>query len=202
MVYEVRRERWNNEVAPEEAQPGTDYAITFNPDGGNPAFDDSVNKLYKGNVSMNMVGYLSAVKTKVFDKLRYAEVRVCLEISRLGRMHFHGWIRILNVPMFYLLDLQHLMGYGTFSICNIKDTKISDKYSDWTEYVQKGLHLWQEMPQLVNPWVQSAGWGVALATAAPIADGGVGEPSSSTEGRALARPPRKVKQKNRSKLIY
>jgi len=44
-----------------------------------------------------------------------------MEISSLGRLHFHGRIQINEIPMFLSTDLKRLMENGTLEIDSISD---------------------------------------------------------------------------------
>jgi len=62
-----------------------------------------------------------------------------VEISKLGRLHFHGTIKISTLWKFYYYDVPKLMKDGAFEIDTIS------KYEEWMAYVDKNKDEMYEM---------------------------------------------------------
>lgn len=110
-------------------QPGTTYTFTLNPES-QPALYQT-NKIQKW--------YCDIIKD--MSKLKACIYELNLEISKLGRLHYHGWIRITTPWRFYLEDIPYLCTVGSFEIDTISDM------DEWQRYMDKNKI---EMLQMCN----------------------------------------------------
>lgn len=114
-------------VKPEDVKEGQWYSFSYNPQT-QPLFE----RFYK--VKLNTLEQWSQEHVKLFTTLRHCKVSVALEISQKGRFHYHGYIKILSNPEFYLTDLARLRDNGTYEIDFINDEL------KWIQYVLKQEH--------------------------------------------------------------
>lgn len=108
-------------IKPEEVVINTNYAFSFNPE------DQPCTSVFY-NVKIDEFESWSKKQYKTFSILRYSTIQTFMEISKGGRLHFHGYIKINDIPNFYFYDLKRLMKEGTFEIDFIKDPLIWDLY--------------------------------------------------------------------------
>lgn len=111
-------------IPPEEIEKGRGYTFNFNPED-QPSRDGS--GVFKRNTFCE---FDERVK-KVLSRCGNATIKAVWEISRKGRWHLHGTIKIHNVIEFYINDLQRLMFHGTLEIDTISDI------SKWETYCYK-----------------------------------------------------------------
>jgi len=104
---------------PPEENFGQNLTFTFNP-------SDSIEWQNKGPTSNHLKDWIEKYH-KVFDKCSSAVIECRPELSKLGRMHWHGSIKIVS-QMFYLKDIHLLKLNGTFEIDTISDPMIWDLY--------------------------------------------------------------------------
>lgn len=62
------------------------------------------------------------------NRLHYCKYTLFTEISKSGRLHYHGTIKIEEIAMFYYHDVPLLKHIGTYEIDTIKDHKIWKTY--------------------------------------------------------------------------
>lgn len=74
---------------------------------------------------------------RTFRKSTNAMYDLNLELSRAGRLHYHGKIKILNIINFYIQDLPHLADEGVIEIDTIKDSEVWEKYCHKQELLMK-----------------------------------------------------------------
>lgn len=113
-------------MAPEDIEPLREYTFTLNPD------DDHQYWAYPDRIDM-----VKEWGIHVIDKLS-AQISLYIEISRLGRLHFHGtikWNGSKQVLAFYCNELHDVLKHGQIEIGNI------DSLSEWSEYCQKSKHI-------------------------------------------------------------
>lgn len=79
-----------------------------------------------------------------------SEFRLYIEISPMGRFHFHGWMCIKNIMNFYLYDVKTLTMERTCVIKEIEDPDV------WEEYTLKQQHIIQRYleSELYGPLVR------------------------------------------------
>lgn len=108
----------------EEMKPGGLYTLTFNPEE-----QPLVERFY--NIKLNTLSGWSNLNEERLTTLRYAEIDIVTEISSKGRLHYHGYIYILDPVNFIFYDLRKLKHYGTYEIDHINNEDV------WRTYVYK-----------------------------------------------------------------
>lgn len=89
----------------------------------------------------------------------YAYYKFYTELSPTGRIHYHGWITIINPLRFYLGDVHRLTTFGTLSVKIIPTLEDFDEWEIYcikqahimTLYDKKGkilLHSWCNVPKM------------------------------------------------------
>lgn len=68
---------------------------------------------------------------KLLKSLKHANYYMYPELSGKGRIHYHGWLEIHDVPQFYLMDVPRLIEHGHIKI----DTH--DGTDKWDIYITK-----------------------------------------------------------------
>lgn len=120
--------RWKI-MSPEDAEENIDYSFTINID------PDLIRKY--SNLTNQYYQYLNKLKL-----LKYCTYEIFFEISKLGKLHAHGKIKITNTMKFYFYDVKKLMDSFSFEIDTINDIE------KWDEYVLKNfnntLHFFKE----------------------------------------------------------
>lgn len=99
----------------------TSYAITYNP----------CDKIQHFRAHDRLTLCTAEVLEKVFFSMHTFEIVLYPEISKKGRIHYHGYITVFDKDAFYCHNIHHLMTHGT---CVIK--AISDK-AVWFKYIMK-----------------------------------------------------------------
>jgi len=115
-------------IAPEDIAEGQLYAFTFNP----ADLHDWHSKTWMGNPWKDWI----TSNQKIFEQCKSIKVKLYPEVSKLGRPHFHGYIRIIDKPKFYLIDIHRLKLNGAFEIDTINDPMV------WNLYVRKAQEIW------------------------------------------------------------
>lgn len=105
--------------AMEHMKIDTDYAFSYNPESQPVSY--ASDRIQKWWIEM----------AKLFGSLKGCTINIKVEISKLGRLHFHGTIKISTLWKFYYYDVPHIMKEGSFEIDTIK------KYDEWMAYVDK-----------------------------------------------------------------
>jgi len=113
--------------AMEHAKSNIDYAFSYNPESQPVSY--ASDRLQKWWIEM----------AKLFGSLKGCTVNLSVEISKLGRLHFHGTIKISTLWKFYYYDVPKLMKDGAFEIDTIS------KYEEWMAYVDKNKDEMYEM---------------------------------------------------------
>lgn len=111
----------------EHAKIDTEYAFSFNPESQPVSY--ASDRLQKWWIEM----------AKLFGSFKGSTVKLSVEISKLGRLHFHGTIKISTLWKFYYYDVPKLMKDGAFEIDTI------GKYDEWMAYVDKNKNEMSEM---------------------------------------------------------
>lgn len=131
-------------IAPEDVVEGKEYAFTYSPE---------LQPLRQnGGFKLQAIANYAMDTFSVFAKCRNCAIRAVHEISRKGRLHYHGYIRIYNVVAFYFNDLKKLSESGTLEIDHINDEYI------WLRYVYKQHNL-------MRPWIEDQGVNYQVDTA-------------------------------------
>lgn len=108
-------------IKPEECLPNILYSFSYNPES-----QPTVQRFY--NISLKCFESWSQEIYEIFTSLRNCTIRTYMEISKAGRLHFHGYIKIQDIVNFYFYDLKKLKHYGTFEIDFINDPLKWDLY--------------------------------------------------------------------------
>lgn len=106
-------------------EPKQLYAFTFNPIYG-PEHNGYKEKLECFSEFDKKICNLFAMK--------YAEVDMILEVSSSGKLHYHGYICITDIPNFFFYDIPRLRQEGCYEI----DT-FDDYWPDTYLIKQKGI---------------------------------------------------------------
>jgi len=144
-------------LAPEEIE--LDAWYTFNL---NPAEQDL------GEVVPNR--RWSVVRTEIqllIDLLKGSEIEGCLELSRMGRIHMHGWIKFTDITEFYM-RIPKVLNRATLEIDTIANPETWEKYTRKQNHLLKGYDF--EIKRNVNYVTQKEGFINAL-TEEVAADG-------------------------------
>lgn len=120
-------------LAPEDIIVDIKYTFSINPDDDHQYWldDDRINKSRD-----IMQSYINSID---------ADIVLQMEVSRLGRLHYHGTIEFdhhKQVLKFFCISLRNLLNKTTIEIDNIVDL------SEWHEYCQKGSHF--ELPHIIT----------------------------------------------------
>lgn len=107
--------------SPEDIDIELPYTFTFNPCDGRQYY-------YDADRVETFMEYWRTLFDSMFDDI---EIDVHLEVSKLGRLHFHGIIKFKNLLNFYLKDIIKLKNEGTLEIDTIEDGEV------WEEYCTK-----------------------------------------------------------------
>lgn len=67
----------------------------------------------------------------------YASYDLYMEVSKEGRLHFHGTIQIKDILNFYLISIPFMRDNMTYEIDTIKDL------AEWLKYCTKQAHLFE-----------------------------------------------------------
>lgn len=117
-------------VSPETIKLDVYYSITICPDDSRQFWKNEVR-------DMKVHG---EYRNYIFSNYDISEYHVVLyqELSRTGRIHYHGKIKFLtmnSIHKFYLKQIHILQEYNIIEIDTIKDDKV------WEEYITKYNHL-------------------------------------------------------------
>lgn len=122
-------------VSPEDVIIDHDYAFSIN-------FEHQTNVYNQKSDSFQYTRPLAQFKDyckKVLMRMKGCSYKIYFEMSPLGRMHWHGYLRIHDIHAFYTFDIQILKSYSTFVIKPITDEK-------WNAYVLKQQKIWSTEP--------------------------------------------------------
>lgn len=111
-------------IAPEEMQTGIMYAFTINPSDNHQFYGeeervDKFHKRWQDILGSNLV--LNGI----------ADLDLTLEVSKMGRLHYHGVITVLDKISFYVDFIPKIKNMCTFELDTMSD---SDK---WKKYCIK-----------------------------------------------------------------
>lgn len=126
-------------LKPEEVVIGSEYAFTLNP----------VAQPGIGKVNSFMDWY--QMFEHVFrDCCVASEYRIYIEISPMGRFHFHGKIKITNIMNFYIYDVKTLTNASTCVI------KVMENPDEWEDYYLKQQQFMQDylIKELCTPFTR------------------------------------------------
>lgn len=127
----------------EDIDMGVVYAITLNPSDRRMenTLKDMVNDIQvQKTIQNNMLEEIKCFKRYI----KHAKLELYPELSRNGRLHFHGYIIIYNPVLFVFRDMKYIeKNIANYEIDTI-DPKTADTYNI---YVKKQLKL---MTEVVN----------------------------------------------------
>jgi len=78
---------------------------------------------------------MSEIRSSLFYSLNTYEIELYPELSKNGRFHLHGLIRIKDPVQWCLIHVHHLTNRGTMVI------KAIDELDNWNKYIQKQVTL-------------------------------------------------------------
>lgn len=92
---------------------------------------------------------------KFFSTHDSCSARMYLEISKLGRLHFHGYLIIKDILSFFLYFIPALKDISTFEIDTIQDASVWSTYCNkqllWESYSQYRPLLLKYIPKYIHP---------------------------------------------------
>ncbi len=100
------------------------YSFTINPSDAGQYFKATTIQRFRQFTDYNF----KHLNTILLD---YCDITVYPEISRQGRIHYHGYIRINDIFNFHLFSLHRLKEVYIYEIDTI------DKSTKWSEYIHK-----------------------------------------------------------------
>lgn len=115
-------------LKPEDVVTGVFYAFTYNPEHQPSRQSPTGVKEWWRCIINNFEGY------------DYCSLKLYLEISSQGRLHFHGYIMIKDIPKFYYDTVPDMVKHASIEMDTIKDTEV------WEKYCRK-----QE--EFIQPWI-------------------------------------------------
>lgn len=121
-----------NILSPEDIHVDTNYALTLCPDDTLQFWN--VNTVQRLNMSLAYARSLLNTLGKMIH------IGLYLEVSRTGRIHYHGVINFLSqdaIKEFYLIRLHKILEHFRVEIDTISD------YDEWDAYCTKASHLWE-----------------------------------------------------------
>lgn len=124
----------NQAIPPEQVLRDTWYSITINP---------ADKYQFWNNEKRLLRFYAKAIENIPMDNI---EGHLFLELSKNGRLHYHGEIRITDTLRFFLDDIKKLEEYGHYEIDTIAEI------DDWIAYCLKQQTKLKEL----------AGWNIHL----------------------------------------
>lgn len=105
----------------EELEDGCVYAFTYNPiDQPKPG-------------ALGELEWFDEMR-QFFYGLQYSKYRLYTEVSKTGRWHFHGLIKITDRLRFTIREIGQLMTFG--NLC-MKRFKTTDDHMNWLAYCNK-----------------------------------------------------------------
>lgn len=109
-------------LSPEDVNTSSYYAFTLSP-------SSQPQQTNLGKMRLNCMSHWCKDEIiRSLNRLRYCKYTLFTEISKGGRLHYHGTIMIENIPWFYYHDIPLLKGIGTYEIDTVEDVKIWKQY--------------------------------------------------------------------------
>lgn len=114
------------------------YAISLNPKDDLQFFGRSVDKRI-------MNSYLTLLhKAYIWKGIEH--LKLFIETSSMGRLHWHGYIKVNNLEEFFLVTIPLMKKYGTFEIDHLNDKE------KWETYCEKQVGLLNIPLEFSNPF--------------------------------------------------
>ena len=126
----------NISIKPEDIILNKQYAFSLNP---NEQIGISCQKYVYFKRYVNTYHDWVNQQEKFIKTIKGAEIDVVIEVSQLGRLHFHGYIKIINPFLFYIKEIPLLKHHGTFVIKEIKEPEV------WKEYLKKQSKIFKKV---------------------------------------------------------
>lgn len=113
---------------------GQPYAFTYNPSDKHQYFGQP-NRLNKSVVDLDSILLYKSMKYELYP-----------ELSRKGRIHFHGYVVFDQIVDGYMYSIPLLLKHGTVVIKQIDDN------NTWLQYCLKQykFHEWSQNQQLIQ----------------------------------------------------
>lgn len=130
----------HNLLEPEDVVLSRNYCFTVSPSDKHQSY--GLNSTTRVNEFMK---HWKEVFDKWFDKISTIRVKLRMEVSKQGRLHFHGWIKFRtydDVKVFYVYIFPKIKDMCTldiheFTACKANGDEFNSKYKTWTDYVNK-----------------------------------------------------------------
>ncbi|AXH77558.1 MAG: putative replicase-associated protein [Cressdnaviricota sp.] len=122
---------------------GVRYAITINP----------CDKMQKFRDPLRLTSFLNEISKLLYHNNKIYRYTLYPELSPKGRLHYHGYITILDIDTFYLYSIPNLLKMSTIVIKPIKEESkemwqnYCIKQSDFHSYI---LEHYMTITPLVN----------------------------------------------------
>jgi len=130
-------------VEPEDVETTQFYPFTINPQ----------DELQHVGADAQRLRLVHRDLSEIISKLRYSSYDLYAELSKLGRVHYHGTILINDVLQFFIYDIHILKKIGSFKIATYKDEGSSPK--GWETYYMKQATLFKDDQQYHNLYYDS-----------------------------------------------
>lgn len=132
-------------VKPEDVRVNTRYTFSFNPEE-----QPKPQRFY--NITLTLFSSWSEKNIELFKSMKYAKIETYMEISKNSRLHYHGYIKILDIVNFYFFEVPKLKHYGTFEIDFISDPMTWDLYckkqkDEMEKFCNKNNMLYHYVPE-------------------------------------------------------
>lgn len=129
-------------LSPEDMLPNVKYTLTINPNDSFQFWDDILDPYQRVKKATNHMRHVIRQNPNFHMDLQ-------MEISRNGRLHWHGTILFKTddkILEFFLGFVHEFLTKHTMEIDIISTIQISKKWKDWDEYCLKGKRF--KLPRL------------------------------------------------------
>lgn len=120
-------------ISPEKVHPNVPYTFTWNPDDAHQG--------WKAERETDRISQVRAYFINLVVNKLNATIKAELEVSPLGRLHFHGTIKFNSlqaIKRFYVMDIRNLLNNAQIEIDSIEDDEV------WDTYCRKQNEVMQE----------------------------------------------------------
>lgn len=118
-------------ISPEEIQVDVKYTLTLCP-------DDSL-QFWNANEIQRLERSQDYIRSLLLNLGKNTDINIWLEVSRTGRIHYHGTIMFASknsVKTFFLTKIHKIQDHFKIEIDTISDM------DEWLDYCQKSFDLW------------------------------------------------------------
>jgi len=127
-----------NSLSPETVNLADRYSMTINPHNSLQSFE-APNQLQRFHAfRYDMIRILR----RILDP--FCTYRFSIEVSKLGRLHLHGWVQFKDILGFYLMATPSLIDICTFELDLITDFLI------WAAYCDKSRHIFEPLSTIIE----------------------------------------------------